>query len=351
MARSPLEFQTATPVSISAEEEAEGMDENTKLSMLAQLMNTVWEGQRPEAIDVLRSIIPLRSVLADAPVSAKRIETIIGLEDLELKPARLDLQLRGPHFVVVGPPLCGKTTALRSWVLSLAHSYTPDQVALVLIDFQQRLFKYGGQHTLGDLPHVLSTVSEKEQIRTVIDNLKYEYTAWPGGQPHPEIFVIADNYDDFGNVLGTPTRATEYGELAELARKYGPEGLHFVLCGSLGILRSPDDLMKQVVAPRYGLGLDASDAPGALGGRVRGGSGDEFPPGRGYVVKAGRVAMIQTAIPHDESDLEGSLDGWVDELIGRYPDRARWYMEINPPAKPEPEPAEPAEEKAGVAPR
>jgi hypothetical protein len=126
--------------------------------------------------------------------------------------------------------------------------------------------------------------------------------------------------------------------MAELARKYGPEGLHFVIGGSLGIMRSLDDLMKQVVAPRFGLGLDASDAPSALGGRVRAGGGDEFPPGRGYIVKAGRVAMIQTAIPHDESDLEGSLDSWVEEIIALYPDRARWYIEINPPPEPEPEP-------------
>jgi len=105
-------------------------------------------------------------------------------------------------------------------------------------------------------------------------------------------------------------------------------------------MRSMDDLVKQVVAPRYGLGLDSSDAPSALGGRVRGG-GDEFPPGRGYVVKAGRLSLIQTALPHDESDLEGSLDRWVAEIAGYYPERARWYMEINPP--PEPEPAEVAE--------
>jgi hypothetical protein len=53
------------------------------------------------------------------------------------------------------------------------------------------------------------------------------------------------------------------------------------------------------------------------------------------VVKAGRLLLIQTAIPHDESDLEGSLDAWVDEIGAQYPDRARWYIEINPPPEPE----------------
>jgi len=107
--------------------------------------------------------------------------------------------------------------------------------------------------------------------------------------------------------------------------------------------------MKQVLSPRYGLGLDASDAPSALGGRVRGG-GDEFPPGRGYIVKAGRTALIQTALPHDESNLEASLDAWIDEIIDHYPERARWYIEINPPPPPEPAP-EPEKAAAGTSTR
>ncbi|MBI5960198.1 MAG: hypothetical protein HY866_15765, partial [Chloroflexi bacterium] len=111
-------------------------------------------------------------------------------------------------------------------------------------------------------------------------------------------------------------------------------------CGSMGIMRSMDDLMKQANSPRYGLGLDAVDAPGALGGRIRGGANaEEFPPGRGYIVKAGRSSMIQTAIPHDESSLEASLDNWVDEITRQYRERARWNIEINPPPAKEPEPA------------
>ena len=334
--RSPLEFQTALPVGITVEEEAEGLDENTKLSMLAQLMRNAWQGERPEGIDILRSIIPLKSLLPPLGTGDGRIETIIGVEDLDLKPSRLDLQLRGPHFVVIGPPLSGKTTALRSWVLSLAHTYSPSEVAMVLIDFQQRFFKYGGEHTLGDLPHVLEAISEKDQLTAMVEKLQYEYEQRPEGEPRPEIFVIGDNYDDFSNIVGTPTRAQEYADMAELARKYGPEGLHFIMCGSLSIMRAMDDLMKQVVSPRFGLGLDSSDSPGALGGRVRGG-GDEFPPGRGYVVKAGRLSLVQTAIPHDESDLEGSLDAWVEEITAHYAKPARWYIEINPPPEPEPE--------------
>ncbi|MBI5958535.1 MAG: AAA family ATPase, partial [Chloroflexi bacterium] len=338
VARSPLEFQTALPVGMNEEDEAEGLDETAKLALLAKDMSNAWTGNRPEGIDVLRTLIPLRGLLPALGKGPDRIQAVIGVEDLELQPAVLDLQQRGPHFIVVGPPLCGKTTTLRTLTLSLAHSYTPARVALVLIDFQQRMFKYGGKRTLGDLPHVLTAISEKEQFTQMVENLKYEYQN--KRDDRPEIFIIADNYDDFGNVVGAPGRAKEYTDLAELARKYGPEGLHFVICGSMGIMRSMDDLMKQANSPRYGLGLDAVDAPGALGGRIRGGANaEEFPPGRGYIVKAGRSSMIQTAIPHDESSLEASLDNWVDEIARQYRERARWNIEINPPPAKEPEPA------------
>ena len=337
--RTPLEFQTALPVSVTVEDEAEGLDDTSKLEMLTRVMARAWEDKpRPEGIEILRPVIALREVLPPLGAGPERVQVILGVEDLNLEPAMLDLRQRGPHFVVTGPPLSGKTTALRAWVLALAHCYDPAHVQMVLIDFQQRFFKYGGQHTLGDLPHVLATVAEKDQLDDAIQKLRYEYTARPEGEPRPEIFVIADNYDDFPNVVGTPTRAQEYRDLADMARKFGPEGLHCVVGGSMGILRSMDDWMKQVVAPRYGLGLDA-DAAGALGGRVRG-AGEELPPGRGYVVKAGRVALIQTALPHDENDLEGSLDRWVEQIRAHYSEPARWYMETNPPPEPEPEEVE-----------
>lgn len=355
--RAPLEFQTALPVSVSTEEEAEGLDDTAKLEILTRLMDRAWEGKRPEGIDILRALIPLRGVLPPMGQGGDKVMVTLGVEDLDLQPAMLDLQQRGPHFVLIGPPLSGKTTTLRAWTLALAHSYDPSQVAMVLIDFQQRMFKYGGDYTLGDLPHVLETISEKEDLTAMIEKLKYEYFERPDNEPRPEIFIIADNYDDFANVVGAPTRAEEYKDMAELARKFGPSGLHFVMGGSPTIMRSMDDLMKQVVAPRYGLGLDPSDSVTALGGRVRGSSGsEELPPGRGYVVKAGRLSLIQTGIPHDENDLEGSLDNWVQEISAHYPNRAQWWIEINPPPEPEPDPedeaeAEKADQTAGVTAR
>lgn len=333
--RTPLEFQIALPVSVTPDDEAEGLDDTKKLGVLTQVMNEAWKGKRPEPIDILRPVVPLRSILPPINNGEPKIQTVLGLEDLDLRPARFDLQQKGPHFVITGPPLCGKTTTVRSWILSLAHCYSPQQVAMVIIDFQQRMFKYGGAHTLGDLPHVLTAISEPAQLTEAIEKLQFEYSPErPDSPPRPEIFVIADNYEDFATVIGSPTttKNTAYKDMADLARKFGPEGLHFVICGAATILRSMDDLMKQVVAPRYGLGLDASESVQALGGKVRGGSAQvEFPPGRGYVVKSGRVSLIQVGLPQDEGNLEGSIDAWVEEIIQHYPLRAAWAKDLMPP--------------------
>ena len=61
------------------------------------------------------------------------------------------------------------------------------------------------------------------------------------------------------------------------------------------------------------------------GRRVRAGSAaTELPPGRGFIVKSGRTAMIQVATPQNETNIEQSLDTWVEQIGERYPSRAQW---------------------------
>ncbi len=337
--RTPLELQTALPIGLTQEDEEAGIDDAKKLAQLAQTLRNTWRGKTPQGIDILRTIVPLKSVLAENTPPAKGILPILGLEDLDLKPAILDLANKGPHFLVIGPPLSGKTTTMRSLVMSLANSYRPDQVMLILIDFQQRFFRYAGaggnHHTLGDLPHVLAAISEVEELKKAVTDLKAEYEEpKPTGWTRPEIFFISDNYDDWSRVVGSGTdpKVTAYKDLADMARKYGPEGLHFVMCGSIQATRSTDEFMRQVMAPRYGFGLDATDAPQALGGRVRSGAATELPPGRGFIVKSGRSSLIQVATPQNENNVEESLDAWVDEIIARHPKRATWSRDKLSPA-------------------
>jgi hypothetical protein len=333
-----LELQPP-PVSVS-DGRIEGMDENTKLAMLAAIDEQPGR-QTPEPVEILHSIIPPQ--LRRNRRGNGRVKTILGFEDIE--PA-VDLQQRGT-FRRHWPPLWKN---YRAAFMGAPMATPPTGTCRDGLIISAAFLRYAGRQSLENLPHVLEAISEKEQFTEMVKKIRYEYENRPANKPGPEIFVIADNYDDFGNVVGSATRAPEYGELAELARKYGPAGLHFIMCGQLSILRTMDDFMKQVNSPRYGLGLDATDSPGALGGRVRGG-GDEFPPGRGYIVKAGRLSLIQTALPHDEANMEGSLDEWTQQIIDYYPNRARWYMDINPPQAAEPESESGGESEAATGPR
>src|SRR5207253_486329 len=78
--RKPLEFQTALPVATTQREESAGVDDTQKLVTLTQTMNRAWVGKRPEGINTLPTVIPLKSLLPDQPPA--RIVTILGTEDL-----------------------------------------------------------------------------------------------------------------------------------------------------------------------------------------------------------------------------------------------------------------------------
>ena len=72
-----------------------------------------------------------------------KVEAVVG-QQIDLIPVQIDLKKVGGHFMVVGPPISGKTTLLYNYTLSLASRYTPSQVKMVLIDTQGKFFNYGG---------------------------------------------------------------------------------------------------------------------------------------------------------------------------------------------------------------
>lgn len=313
--RKALQFQAAVAHTANISETGFGTDENTWLAEFASHMNDAWTGSRPEPIEVLRKAIGLKSILTQMPAS--RGAALLGVRDLDLQPFEIDLRTRGPHFVIMGPPISGKTTALRSWVLSLASCYGQEQVGMVLVDFQMRFFKYGGSQQLDRLPHVVASATDTEQFEAVVAHLREVFeqrgTSTLDGKDY---FVFIDNYDD---VIANVASRSLSRDLAQLARQYGADGLHFVVTGSNSVGRTGDEFMRQVMMSRFGLGLDNSDAPMALGARMRSsGSLQEFPPGRGFLVRSGQASLVQVATPQQaDQQMEQSLDDWVTELCSR----------------------------------
>ena len=328
--RRPLEFQTCIPVALTEEDKSLGRDETKALAMLIDTMNDAWAdnwsdlSRSPAEIRTLRTFATLDSILDPALLPSDHPVATLGINDTDLQPTLLDLSQQ-PHFVLSGQQLSGKTAALRTWILSLASAYGPDQVAFVLVDSLGLLPNYmGGKHTLAALPHVLDVVTEREDMGRVIEHLQYEYTMLPRTQMNShEIFVFIDNYDDFKDLR------PDLGALANLTRSSpGRPSLHFVVCGTPLGMRTTDDFLKRVTMTRNALALDSASVQQApLNATIpRSLREGELPLGRGFLVKSGKTQMVQIATPYaqDES-IEVSMDRWVEKIQSLYAgQKAKW---------------------------
>ncbi|MGL5862081.1 MAG: FtsK/SpoIIIE domain-containing protein, partial [Phycicoccus sp.] len=95
----------------------------------------------------------------------------IGVRD-DGRPLMLDIKESarggmGPHGLLVGATGSGKSELLRSIVLALAASHTPEHLALVLVDFK------GGATFAGleGLPHVAGVITNLESDLAMVDRV------------------------------------------------------------------------------------------------------------------------------------------------------------------------------------
>ena len=207
---------------------------------------------------------------------------------------------------------------------------------MVLIDMQRKFVEYGGERKLDELPHVLMTISEVEQVAGLVEALKIEGEALAAQTTERELFIIIDNYDDFSEEIDADRSLPR--ELATLARRYGRDGMHFLIAGTLD--SGVSELRRRVQSANFGVGLRTAQSVEAL--RVTRTPAElrnkAFPMGRGYIVKSGQPTMLQVASPYEGMgiDMTGdfddqaekvaqALDMWVAQLTAKYPDqRANW---------------------------
>ena len=292
----------------------------------------------PDRINTLAEQIGLSELLqsvGDAPVGDAQV--VLGINS-SLAPVLIDLQQMGPHFTILGPPLSGKTTALRTWALALAQRYSPAQARMILIDLQGRLFDYGGTQRLYQLPHVLEVMREPEEIDALAGRIEQEAHALKAaGDERAQLFILIDNFEEFLDAVETQKQTKR---LTQVARSFGRYGVHFVVAGGLEL--TPSDLRRGIMAPNFGIGLRTAPAvealkvtrtPAALRGR-------ELPVGRGFLVKAGQATMVQIGTPYPALGPSGSeeptvaaqriaaaLDTWYHQTKSRWlGQKAHWTV-------------------------
>jgi S-DNA-T family DNA segregation ATPase FtsK/SpoIIIE len=346
----------AVPIGVDADDIAKGIDETEKIKRLAQTMkatwNEGWKGESPSTIETLPIKVTLENTLARIAgmETGRRVMPALGLDDDTLEIYRMDLQRQGPHLIIIGPPNSGKTTTLRTIVLSLASTYSAKDIMLVLIDFQRKFFDYGSQQgiNLGQLPHVVQTINKAEQIEEFTANLQYECKDLALTPNRRRVFVLIDNYDSFSDEGYKKCRAC-FDALAIMLREYSTAGLHFIVAGSLSAMSAQEDIRKQVVSSSFGLALQNADAVGKLNGKIaRSLAESEIPIGRGFIVKSGRTSMLQLATPYPSDEaFEASLDAWVKQIKAAHPEpQATW---LRPPEPPKPPAATPAPTTPGAS--
>jgi len=321
--RRPLEFQAALPVGSFADGRplrAEG-DDLAELAtrMKARLVDLRWRRPGPDPVEILDNTVPLAGLLEDTPpADGGPPLTVLG-QNARLDRVLIDLSEVGPHMLIVGPPQSGKTTALRTLLLSLAERYEPSRARMVLVDLMQgRLFRYGEAQGLAALPHVLDVVDDPAQLPELIERLALACGRL--AQDRRPLFLLIDGLEELVAEGGSqPVSA-----LAALVRKYGGDGFH-VVATSNGETAS-SDLRKRIMASGFGLGLRTGQAVDALRVmRLPPGLRDrELPRGRGYVVRNGQTELVQVATPYAAEAEQGrhgqaaALDGWVERVRRRH---------------------------------
>ncbi|MEU6483395.1 type VII secretion protein EccCa [Streptomyces sp. NPDC046887] len=135
----------------------------------------IWLPPLPSAIALDRIAGPLSAGPRGMQLTARRGPLRVPLGVLD-DPTRqwqgdwyLDLTVAGGHAAVIGGPQSGKTTLLRTLVLSLALTHTPKEVGVYGLDLAG-----GGLAALAGLPHVggIASRADRERAARTVEEVR-----------------------------------------------------------------------------------------------------------------------------------------------------------------------------------
>ena len=267
-------------------------------------------------------VVPLGTI--DVPLEQRR------------DPLIFDLSGAGGHFIVVGGPLTGKSTVLRSLVMALSLTMTPQEAHFYIVDFGGGSFVpfASGAHVAGlvtrDDPATLGrAIAEIEDImarreeyfrRESIDSIATYRQRRAQGQAddgHGDVFLVIDGWA----VLRSDFEPLEMRVQVLASRGLG-FGIHLLL--SVGRWADLRQGIKDVIGTRFELHLgDASDSVIGRKGAIL---VPENRPGRG--LEAGGHQALAALPRIDGQPQAETLGSGVSDALSRI--AAAWKGPLGP---------------------
>ena len=295
---------------------------------LAAFSGALWATpHRPEVAPDLATLVGKQ--WATPPVPSAWLRVPIGRLDIpqESRQEPLSFKLAESHLAIIGAPGSGKTMLLRTLLVSLALTHSPQDVWCYLLDA-------GGQGLtpLAKLPHVggLVQARERERVRRLFRVLETtirerqdrfreaEVSDLPGyrvaGGRLPALVVLIDKIailrEEFKDELGDATIIDRLVGIARVGRQYG---IHLVVTAD-----RPGDLtykLFSLLETRVALRMpELHDYSDVLGGRIT----SQIPAtlaGRGlWMLPEQGIVDLQVALPTlDKNDTVAEEGEAVDQ--------------------------------------
>jgi S-DNA-T family DNA segregation ATPase FtsK/SpoIIIE len=297
-----LELQCAMPVTTNKEMLIEDV------SSTIRNMSQNYKGDRPPDVDVLPSFVSITGL----PHPGKFAEFVVGMSQESLEPVSLSLKEDGPVFMITALSSgLGKTSALHLWLSELARNSRPEELQLILIDFHSRnmpLFTHL-KHLVKFEKDTTSHVKRREDLKSAAEWLSTEVqkrnkalgnSYWES----PEKYYSENPTKKFNNIVVAiddyATYASDKADgnqtLTDAILKGEDVGVRLFIAEDNAFMPN-DELTRR--AKQYACGLAFGGSEGLNTFNISrppyGQKTSNLPPGRGYLIKRGKVEMIQAA--------------------------------------------------------
>ena len=188
--RALTDNKTLAQVALPSLEISESEDIGEALERLAQQVSESWSGPAAAPIRLLPEHLPPESL----PDAAEESSVPLGLRQDTMDTALWDLDDGDQHLLVLGDAKCGKSTTLRTIARGLIERYTPEELAIAVVDPRG--------HVPGVIPdaYLAAHASSLRQAAGLASSIASELEARPSRSPEeklrsPQVVLLIDDHD------------------------------------------------------------------------------------------------------------------------------------------------------------